>query len=348
MAEETVIAKAAESQTAYVPPEKMDWKKKDKQGFTQHDRWQLHGHDIEAFREADKKKPEVVESAPQEEKVEVSSEKAPIQEIDDAKEIENYGPKAQKRIKQLVAQKKQAEERAKQAEEREKAAAAERVTPKAEEKQASEEQANRLIGIDRPVREKFDSSEKYEEALIQWGVQQRDQSKQLLDRVEAVNKRYPGAKEKIIHAAQKITANMEHISQPAEYLGRSPLFPELLNAMSEKVDQFIEKAKADPVGAIQMLHVLEAEIGKLLVEQETDKDVKAEEKEEAVPREPKKKITEAPAPPREIGGKASASEDPIRSGVANATRTSDGTRYLNDSFTENANKRDLARRQRGR
>lgn len=104
-----------------------------------------------------------------------------------------------------------------------------------------------------------------------------------------------------------------------EVVGRSPVFVDLLYVIGEKEadrDEFLQLAKSDPWAAVRKAVIMENLITEELAKQ---RDGKAETK----PRDdsgkflptPEKKVTGAPAPVSEVGGRAAAPGDAVQESI---------------------------------
>lgn len=298
-----------------------------------------------------KEKPKGAESAPakvDEKTTEKSTEEAETltPEIEEV-ELKNYGAKAQKRIKQLLARAKKAEEILATAE-RTREKPAEIKTEKESMVTEEDGKPKKLPYSPRPQLKDFPNQEAYEDKLFAWRDEckaldaafneatqkwektERDIKEKLLAGLERVNKKYPDNLEVVKPLFQKLVAERANLPEVTWFLNTTEVLPDLLYAFGGdfKFDEFLALAKSNPAKAVRMLSSMEADIIAAI-----GKTAKVEES-------PKKKlVSEAPPPPKEVGGKGVAAGDEEEA----ALKAGDGDRYR-----ELANKREIAERKAGR
>lgn len=177
----------------------------------------------------------------------------------------------------------------------------------------------------------------FDKATAEAQEAQTKMEQRLKDGIERVNKKYPDAIDVSKPIFQALVENSTAMPQVTWFLNHTEVLPDMLYALGGKfkLDEFIELGKTNPAKAIRVLAMMENDIITEL-EKSAKAAESAEVEEKPVPRE--KKVTQAPEPPKEVGGKASASEDPLKSAVA---------RRDFSSFANEANKRDIQRRTRG-
>ena len=150
---------------------------------------------------------------------------------------------------------------------------------------------------------------------------------------ERVTAKYPDAKDVSTPIFQALMANAKAMPEVTWFLNNTEVLPDMLYVLGGKfkLDEFLELGKTNAPKALRLLLTMEndiiAELAKSAVPEK-----------EPAPRETKK-VTQAPEPPKEVGGKASVPEDAIKTAVA---------RRDFSTFANEANKRDIQRRRQGR
>ena len=189
--------------------------------------------------------------------------------------------------------------------------------------------------------------DKYDDAMLDYPAKKASYDKAKADAAEnqqkmestlragwkRVNERYPDATEKSKAVFQALVENQNLMPQVTWFLNSTEILPDMLYALGGqfKLDEFLELGKNNPAKAIRVLATMEKDILDELEKKPAKDD------DEVIPREPKK-VSQAPPPPREVGGQASVPADPIKSAVA---------RRDFDSFAQEANRRDIQRKKRG-
>lgn len=343
MATEIINApEVVESQTTpeVIHPEKMNEK--------QRDRWLLTGE----HPEVKEIKPKVAASAPA-----PASKEVPASQTGGEEQPRQASKKAADRVQELLQERHELREKLKKLE----------AAPKAESQPAAAKptvQANEPAPPEKPkhpdllqfktTAEYELAMERYDQAMEAYSAKKaafetaKKQSEENQAKLEAglkvswerVQTKYPDAKDKSAPIIIALIENQAAMPQVTWFLNNTEILPDLLYAMGGqfKVDEFIELGRTNPAKAIRVLAMMEKDILDELAKPVKAEEEKPEPVEEIVPREPKK-VSQAPAPPREVGGQASAVEDPIKSAVA---------RRDFGSFRETANQRDFQRKSRGR
>lgn len=179
--------------------------------------------------------------------------------------------------------------------------------------------------LKRPNVEEFDNLEKYEQALDAYNdarTQQRIDEAIAKDRAERAREqvrttlqqqiaeakgRYENFAEVINPALQSLTGSQAVAPAVKGMLESSPVMMDLLYTIGEdaaELADFVKLAETDPAKAIRKLVTVEALVMDKL------RNGKSEAKEPEKKATPVKPKTEAPAPPKEVGGRGSATEDP--------------------------------------
>jgi hypothetical protein len=175
----------------------------------------------------------------------------------------------------------------------------------------------------------------YDQAKAQAAEDQAKLESRLRDGMSRVNEKYPDAKDVSKTVFEALWKNRDAMPHVTWFLNSSEVLPDMLYALGGQfeLDKLLEMGKKDPAKAIRVLSGMENSILA-----ELEKAAKPKEEEAPAPRETKK-VTQAPEPPREVGGKASVTEDPLKAAVA---------RRNFSAFAEEANRRDIQRRSRGK
>lgn len=182
--------------------------------------------------------------------------------------------------------------------------------------------------------------EDYIEDLADWKAEQRwataqreqaqkQQTRELVARVEAAKARY-GNLDEVMYPTLNAIAGDQGISPVVKAMfNDSDVLPDLLFTIGSKAEElasFVKMAKENPGKAIRYISLTESLIHDELSSQKAEKTAKATEP-------PAKPQTNAPKPPAEVGGRASAPGDELES----AAKAGDFR-----SFKAEANRRYLA------
>lgn len=210
----------------------------------------------------------------------------------------------------------------------------------------------------KPKIENFETYELFEAAVDKWHEDVADfrvdqkllardaktrldtQARATTDKLNAASVRYgEGAKETITDAAAKIF-NDPKIPPPVKaLLDDSPVIADLLYTLGAKageLTEFIELARTNPGQALRKAVLMEHLIREELAagDKKPAAAVESGRASDGKFTAPAKKISDAPAPPREAGGRSGVVPDPVERAVANDDFT---------TFKNEANRRDLAR-----
>jgi dsDNA-binding SOS-regulon protein len=157
---------------------------------------------------------------------------------------------------------------------------------------------------------------------VRTGFHQRDQQmsearKAFESKMDDVSKRYPDAKDKITATGQALFEVHQQSPIVVELVNQSPVFHDLLYVLGkdpEKLAEFLETAKTNPLRAVREVSVLEN-----LIMQELDgaKQTEAPKRGEdgkfqAAKVVPEKKVPNAPPPATEVNTRGSAPSDELQ------------------------------------
>ncbi len=271
------------------------------------------------------------------------------------------GKGAEKRIKQLLAEKKELERKlaeGKPPEGKTETKPVESSTAKTQEQPKPE---NKLEAPKKPKLDDFKTYDEYEaakdeyfdkladyksqKALQDYRQQQATEAanKEFQSKFSDVVKRYPDAKEVIMPAADAIFKDQGIPLTLRTVIDGSKVFLDLLYVLGSdkaELDSFISLAKSDPQEAIRKVVLTESLVKEQLKGTETaaerGADGKFKSAAESVGTAPEKKETKAPPPPHEVGARGTTPPDAADSAVkANNFR----------AFREAQNRKDAAKRQ---
>lgn len=245
---------------------------------------------------------ETVESATEE--VETESES----ESDDAQETPPKGSGAEKRIKQLLAEKKDLQRKLEQAAKKD-------VVPESSPAPAAQQQLTRPKPT--PEDKKPDGSPKYAtyedyveeladfKAEQRWAAAQREQvvqaqQKALGEKLDEARERYDNFDEVSKPFVSEFVADQKIAPVVKHMVSDSPVFADLVFTLAED-DKFMAIARNEPGKAIRYI----AKVESLIQEEQS----KAGEEELASGKTPEKKKTAAPKPPAPVGGTNSRAFD---------------------------------------
>ena len=141
---------------------------------------------------------------------------------------------------------------------------------------------------------------------------QEQQLKSVLQQIETGRKTYTDFDQKTAPVFQVLIADLE--SPVAKLVGESPIFEHLMYVIGGEGEEFISLLKSNPMHALRKAVIMEnlvmEELKKGKTEsKETERDEKGQFK------APEKKITGAPPPVSEVGGKAAAPGDKVQEAV---------------------------------
>lgn len=248
----------------------------------------------------------------------------------------SYGPKAEKRIKQLLSENKALKE---QLSKKEPPATRAPETPAAAAPPATEEKEPTAEDRDKDGNPKFKTWKEYEDARVAWRVEQEKKGqvkaqaeaaakekqeaavKSFQGRVEEAKKKYNDFETKAFNKDLPIPAN----GVVDVFILRSKYGPDVLYALANNVEQLKalnELGKSDPLEAWDILKELEREF------------VVAKPKEEpGTP--PARRVSGAPPPATEVGGRGASPADAVEKAVANKDFT---------TYQAEQNRREIAKR----
>lgn len=177
---------------------------------------------------------------------------------------------------------------------------------------------------------------------------QQQQMVKVAQEFEAAEKKYDGYKERTQPLIDALLAEMA--APPAnktihpvilEAIGSNPLCADILYVLGPQKDEFLQLAKSNPLAALEKVAVI-----KHLISEEFAAKAKTEGSEaarndkgqfQATPEKKIKAVSDAPAPPAEVGGKGTPPADEVE-----AALKSEDTR----AYIDAQNRRDLANRKR--
>lgn len=130
--------------------------------------------------------------------------------------------------------------------------------------------------------------------------------------VEAVEKRYPNARETLRVTAAKLLGDERIYPGIRSMIGSSPVAADLVYVLSDEkaLSDFVNTAIRNPDAAIRKLVVLEQQIQAELAKPAATETV-PEEKPKAEPKPPAESKPRAPRPPSEVGGRAAGADDSL-------------------------------------
>lgn len=181
---------------------------------------------------------------------------------------------------------------------------------------------------------------KYEAALAVENYKreqtQKQQSEVIAKEFAAAEKKYPDFNEKSGPLLNTLLTDKSIHPVVPEVVGNSPLFTDVLYVLGGEMADFLQLAKTDPLRAVKKVGVIEH-----LIAEELAKSPAAEaqrnEKGQFTPEKKSKAVSDAPAPPVEVGGKGTPPADEV-----DAALESGDTR----AYIDAQNRRDLASRKR--
>jgi len=191
------------------------------------------------------------------------------------------------------------------------------VKPKAESTPARSEPVKTLT--ERPKPEDFETHDAYEEAVVEWKLDQREAEKAakvaqaaeeaaLNAKVEKAKTRYENLDEVVNPAIDTIVADKGISPVIKQMLYDSDITPDLVYTIAsnkEEFEDFLKMARETPGKAIRYVALTES-----LIAQEME-----EKSAPVVVEEPAKPTTKAPKPPAEAGGRAATPPDSLQAAV---------------------------------
>lgn len=205
-------------------------------------------------------------------------------------------------------------------------------TPKADPAPAKPE-----LKTEQPKADDFETHEAFEEAMLDWKLDQREakkaseqrvaaSEKEINAKVEEARERYENFDEVIQPAANEIYSDKDIPGAVKQMIGDSEMIGDLVFTIAGDLKGFIKMAKETPGKALRYIALTES-----LIAQEL------EGKTQEPPEVPAKPKTQAPKPPAEAGGRAATPPDSLRSALEGSGGKLD--RNLKAEFL----RRDLAR-----
>jgi hypothetical protein len=129
-------------------------------------------------------------------------------------------------------------------------------------------------------------------------------------------KRYQDFDQVVLPAANTIFEDPQIAGIVKHVINASPVLTDLLYAIGgdkANLDDFIQKAKSDPLAAVRMAVITEQLVMQELKKTKDGKVTEPERNEKGqFQASPEKKVTSAPPPPKEVGGKGTAPADPVQ------------------------------------
>ena len=192
---------------------------------------------------------------------------------------------------------------------------------------------------EKAVRQFNKDNAKYEAAVALENYKQdqvrQAQAAKIGQEFDAAVKKYPDFQEKAAPLMTALLTDKAISPFVAEVIGNSPLLTDVVYTLGRNMDDFINLAKRDPVMALKKVAVVEHLISEEFAKSQDGKA--RDEKGQFVPEKKAKTVSEAPAPPVDVGGKGT----PLADEVESAVERDDTAAYMAAK-----NRRDLASRKR--